>query len=492
MTAIEGELQNLPLERVLQSIAAVDASGILTVQGEDDIVAVSFLSGGIVAADALNQTVEEGLGEALQNLELLSAEDFAAAARDHAGGSSGSLGELLVDRGLVSRDDLLQGLRAQTFQMMLQILTWSAGEFKFYGGDEVSYEEGFRPIPVAELLIHAIQDLGGQARLPGKVPELDAVYQPQPTAEAVRIFGPDGDGTENGTWLSRSQADFLARLDGETSAAAVARELELDDHHARFALYNLKRHDLMVFAGTAEPVSSPGIETRQPTAAEAALRAEIFTPPEPGLPPAPGAEPVPALREAGAPAAGAPAADAPAIGAPSGEMEIPEAEPPPPIALERLVVPLLAVFLVVAMVVALLARPGATLLPYPWQDNQRTALERQLRQSLFLKIDRAAKVYFLVRAHYPDSLDDLVELGLISAADLHDPAGHVLSYSTDEVGYRVELVDRRGGGAEDPGGAGVPMAEGLSTTESITGDFLLDPQWLRVGASEEAPLVLLD
>ena len=50
MTSIEGDLRELPLRKVLQSIAAQDGSGILTVQGEDDIVAVSFVSGGIVNA----------------------------------------------------------------------------------------------------------------------------------------------------------------------------------------------------------------------------------------------------------------------------------------------------------------------------------------------------------------------------------------------------------------------------------------------------------
>ena len=169
-------------------------------------------------------------------------------------------------------------------------------------------------------------------------------------------------------------------------------------------------------------------------------------------------------------------------------MEIPEAAPAPPVALERIVVPLLAIALVVAITVVLLARPGASLLPYPWQDNQRTTLERQLRQSLFLKIDRAAKVYFLVMAHYPDSLDDLVDFGLLSPADLDDPAGYRLAYSTDEVGYRIDALNPRA----TAGGTDRGAAEGLSTTESITGDFLLDPQWLRVAATEEAPLVLLD
>ena len=176
------------------------------------------------------------------------------------------------------------------------------------------------------------------------------------------------------------------------------------------------------------------------------------------------------------------------LAAEPGLAEAEEAASKPPIPLERWAVPALALILVAAIALALLARPGASLLPFPWQDGQRTTLERQLRQSLFLKIDRAAKVYFLVMAHYPDSLDDLVDFGLLSPADLDDPAGYRLAYSTDEVGYRIDALNPRA----TAGGTDRGAAEGLSTTESITGDFLLDPQWLRVAATEEAPLVLLD
>ena len=494
MNAIEGKLQDLPLARVLRSIAAASGSGILTVQGEDDIVAVSFLNGGIVAADALNQTVEEGLGEALQRLDLLSEEHFTAAARDHAGGGSGSLGELLVDRGLVSRSDLLQGLRAQTFGLMLRILTWRQGELKFYGGDEVSYEDGFQPIPVAELLVRAIEDLGEKARFAGRLPDLDGIYSQRPAEGTVRILGPDGDGTEAGIWLTPRESELLAQIDGRTSAAVLSDRLGLGADEATLALYNFRRHELVVYVGEAGPPSEARIETRRPPAEAAPLRAEIFTPPEPAAAGVPAAG-VPAAGGPGfeAAAAAVPPEAAPAAGAPAAAgLAAVEAERPPAIAIERWAVPALALGLVAAMILALLPRPGASLLPFPWQDNQRNALERQLRQSLFLKIDRAAKVYFLVKAHYPDSLDDMIELGLLSPADLRDPAGYALSYSTDEVGYRIDLVEPGARGPAGPAAAEGQTAEALGTTESITGDFLLDPQWLRLGTTEEAPLVLLD
>src|SRR6185369_9599380 len=150
--AVEGSLDLQKLPEVLQLIAQQKKTGILTIQGQQDIIAVTFLNGQIVAADALNQTVEEGLAQVLMGERLISAADFARATAEHDSSGGGRLLDLLVDRGYIARPDLLRGLRLQTFRLLEQLLRWDKGDFKFYSGDEVPFEEGFVPIAVDELL----------------------------------------------------------------------------------------------------------------------------------------------------------------------------------------------------------------------------------------------------------------------------------------------------------------------------------------------------
>src|SRR4029453_5689110 len=96
--AIEGSLETFQLPEILQMISAQRKTGILTVQGEADIVAISFKDGHVVAADALNQTVEEGLGQILASQGLVSPRDFAAVSAEHDGGGKGLLHLLLGGR----------------------------------------------------------------------------------------------------------------------------------------------------------------------------------------------------------------------------------------------------------------------------------------------------------------------------------------------------------------------------------------------------------
>ncbi|HSN85552.1 MAG TPA: DUF4388 domain-containing protein [Thermoanaerobaculia bacterium] len=398
--AVEGTLDLFKLPEILQLISQQQKTGILTVQGQQDIVAISFLNGRIVAADALNQTLEQGLADVLVREGLLSAPEFARASAEHQ--SSGArLLDVLVERRFVERPQLLHALRLQTYRLLQQLLRWSEGDFKFYSGDEVSYEEGFVPIPVDELLFQIAQrNATAAASAPRPVPVPPAAA-PVPEGGLGPLPGPDE--------LSRRPA-APAEEAARQGARVVRRE---------------------------------------------------------GTPPAPGRV-VPAGPAEGEVAAG-----------PFRKMKV---EAPAAEAGAQPVAPkILAAGLAILLFTALLLRPAAVLLPFPWQEREREALAQDLRSSQYLKIDQAAKTWFLLEGRFPASLGDLVTAGLLTRADLRDPQGYPIRYEPGEESYTLQPME-----------GGKPVA-GAETSEAITGNFLLDPEILTVPAeSAEHPLVLLD
>ena len=343
--AVEGTLDLFKLPEILQLISQQKKTGILTVQGQQDIVAISFLNGRIVAADALSQTLEEGLAQVLVREGMITPSDLHRAAAEHQA-AGGRLIDVLVERRYLERAQLLQALRLQTWRLLEQLLRWNEGDFKFYSGDEVSFEEGFDPISVEELLIHAA---------------------PAPASRPIAAPPP----------------------------AAVR---------------------------TAPPV---------------------------------------------APAAARPA---PAVPPPSAVL--------PPILPVSPLSPLLLALLVVG---SLWRAPDSVMIPFFWQQRERAALARDQRAALYLKIDRAAKTWFLLKGSFPDRPGELVQASLLSSADLQDPKGYPLRYAASEESYTLQPMD-----------GGKPVA-GTEATEAITGNFLLDPEVLNVAPeSQVAPLVLLD
>jgi hypothetical protein len=388
--AVEGTLELFKLPEILQLIAQQKKTGILTIQGQQDIIAVTFLNGQIVAADALNQTVEEGLAQVLMGERLISAADFARATAEHDSSGGGRLLDLLVDRGYIARPDLLRGLRLQTFRLLEQLLRWDKGDFKFYSGDEVPFEEGFVPIAVDELLYQVAEKAAGPRPAP--------VAAPRPSTAPAQPPG--------------SQAP-------------------------------------------AAPEAVPSPSQIRPTLR--VVRRE-------GEPPAGSVRTVPVYTE----------------GEATGPFRKMKVETPA-VAPQPLLPKILAAALVLMIAAVLITRPEALILPFPWQTKERADLAQDQRASLYLKIDRAAKTYYLLEGHFPPSLAVLEKERLLAGSDLHDPQKHPFRYSFTEESYNLQPMQ---------GDKPIP---GTETSEAITGNFFLDPEFLTVPVESTAPpLVLLD
>ncbi|HEV8579769.1 MAG TPA: DUF4388 domain-containing protein [Thermoanaerobaculia bacterium] len=396
--AVEGTLDLFKLPEILQLISQQRKTGILTVQGQQDIVAISFLNGRIVAADALNQTLEEGLSQVLLKEGVLRPQDLARAASEHQS-AGGRLIDLLVERRFVERSQLLEALRLQTFRLLEQLLRWNQGDFKFYSGDEVSYEDGFAPIAVEELLIQAAQNAQESMRPTAPAP---AAPRPVPALPAT------------------------APRAGSPPPVAIAEPA---------------------------PPHSPAPASPRPVAVAkpAPLYAPAFRPLESEV-----SGPFRKMRVE-------PRLATPAFPAPSWLGWI------------------LAALLAAIVVTALVTVPDSLMLPFPWQERERAGLARDQRAALYLKIDYAAKTWFLLKVSFPDRLQELIAAGLLSPEDREDSEGHRLLYAASEDSYTLDPLER---------GRPVP---GAGATEAITGNFLLDPEFLNVPSeSSVQPLVLLD
>ena len=123
---------------------------------------------------------------------------------------------------------------------------------------------------------------------------------------------------------------------------------------------------------------------------------------------------------------------------------------------------------------------GRFLLPFPWQDGLRQAVLDEKTSAAYLKIDRAAKTSFLLNGHFPERLEQLVGDAHLTARDLGDPAGRRLGYASQVAGYLIYPEDD------------LDASPGTSRTETVTGNFLLDPEFVPEEAVVKPALVLID
>jgi hypothetical protein len=437
------------LVEVILSIGRLGRTGILTIQTETEIIGISFHEGEMVSADALNQAQEDGFGEVLVELGKVSREDYASLVAEYQAGG-GRVMDLLTERNHLDRTELLSALSHYGYRLCREALSWENYEYKFYQGQEVSFEEGLAPLPVEELLVRIADDLAPGGPLPGEMPTSDTVLVRRDPDEVM--MGRDellmGLATREGQATTR----LLESMDGRRTTEDLAEIVGISLYEARLALYLLVRTGQAKVSNVVEPAKGFAERLKRRKTEE--------------------------VEEESGPV------EEQAVSEPQAWAASTESWT------DRLSVSVsdwlpwfprvLGMALALALILVCLAEPNRVLLPFPWQEGLHQAVQDEQISAAYLKIDRAAGTSFLLDGHFPEALGQLVEDGYLEPVDLVDPSGRELGYAAQVAGYLIYPLDD-----------GEP-APGASRTETITGNFLLDPEFLPTRKIEADPLVLLD
>ncbi len=516
---LEGSLKDVGMVELLREVAARGRTGILTFQNEADIIALTFLSGGIVAADALHEPREEGLGQVLVAQQLLSAEQFSGLLSE-AKTAGQRVSGLLLERGYVGRPQILHAVRLQVYRLLLQLLQWRDGEYNLFLGDEISYEDGIASLSIEELLVRSSGDLADRGPLTGTVPDLSRTFERTIAAREIRIIGRDGDARDSQTevWLTPNESKLLEQVDNKLSGSALILACRLNEYQVRFGLYQLRQLGLVAPAratGVFPPPAGeklpapPASAGSPPRPAPPLLSGTGLTGGQPALvhsqPPLMKSQPAlikqadaladllredpkalpgvrPMLADTGAfggikPPEPAPARERPAAPRPATRKISPETASALPKWFARAAT--FGLLLVFALSLLLRSERNQLVLPYPWQDPQRAEFEASQRATVWRKIDGAVRTYHLLYGRFPEQLGILVNLEFLAQRDTSDSLGRPFEYSASARAYSLQPLE-----------AGVPVP-GLDRTFELAEDFLLNPQ-TTAEVEGARPLVLLD
>lgn len=447
MTA-EGSIREQPLPEVLLELGREGRTGILTIQGQQEIIAFAFLRGGIVSADALNQTMEDGLGVVLEDLDLVSAHQFSELAAEYQAGG-GQVVDLLVERGLIERERLLEVVRTHTYRLCRQALGWEDGDYKFYQGEEVSYEEGVLPIPPEELLIHASRD-SGRELLPGGFPANEDIFE---RADGGAMPVPV-EGAEAGSDAEPAALAAFELFDGQRTVSEIAADSGVPEHRLVFLLNRWQPLGLVERAATRRGSKRTASEDGTVKKAKKAKRAKKTK----------------RVKAAGS----APPRASRLVAWWRDLRERPPSESYP------WPTRFLGLGLMALLAISFATAPSRILLPFPWQGGLAKNLDRERLGAELSRLRSANSAYFLLQGRFAENLPDLASGRLLPSIELRDEAGRPLAYSATEASYVVR----------SSADAGVEPETYLQ--ETIRGNFLLDPELERPPESRRPPLVLLD
>ncbi len=152
-------------------------TGVLNLQDEKKGIQVSFDQGKVVGVGFASEPGEETpLGRRLIRGGLISAENWKKAYQQHKEGLLG-MEKVLVNSGMITKEDLSAALRLLTFDTIYGLFKWKGGTFRFET-KPVSYDREFvEPLNSEYLLLDVLRMVDEWPMIAERIPSFDMVLQ---------------------------------------------------------------------------------------------------------------------------------------------------------------------------------------------------------------------------------------------------------------------------------------------------------------------------
>lgn len=279
MTILHGSLEHFALPDVFRLLAHNRASGGLKVVRESGDGLVYFRDGEVYFA--FSSLTREFLGQRLVNAKLITQGQLLRVLDEQKRSGEGRLGELLVDKGYLSRDLLDTFLKEQIQDAVFHLLQWDAGNFEFDAELKSPQEVGLS-VSVENLIMESSRRIEEWEVIQRKIPSVDAIVRmsPAPPEDAMEIN------------IKPEEWKLLVLADGQRSVRDIAAASERSEFEAARILYGLVTAGLLDVSSTGV---TPGVAPRGP----ATDRALAASPPtaEPAEAEGPPEEETPAVKE---------------------------------------------------------------------------------------------------------------------------------------------------------------------------------------------------
>jgi len=254
--ALRGTLRDFSLGEILQLISFQRKTGVLSVEGEEDTVSVSFLDGKVVAADSLKRRFENRLGNLLVRAGKLTP-TILTQVLDEQKRLGQRIGFVLVNRGLVTPADLQSALRTQILNLIYRLFRWNDGRYYFSQEKSVEYEvDHFTPVATENILMEAARMSDEWPLIQSRIPSLDVVFRRAPGTEKLVIASEDDPRSPGTLAVTGEEAIVWKLIDGSRSVTEITESTFLSDFDVVKALDQMLGRQLIVESAPAPAVPS--------------------------------------------------------------------------------------------------------------------------------------------------------------------------------------------------------------------------------------------
>jgi len=221
--AIQGTLKTMSLTDLLQFLAASRKSGTLKFDRGNISKQVYFENGMIVGSKSNDP--REYLGQVLLHYGKVD-ESQLQAAREVQRASGARLGEVLVQQGFMTEDEVLGILKTRTLDAIYDLFVWNEGEFEFYDDEPLPADMILIEVEPTNVIMEGIYRLDELARYRTLVPSDRSIIEL-------------GAGWTSSLKLGKEYRRILYFVEKRMSVAEICYHMHASAFHVYGQLYTL-------------------------------------------------------------------------------------------------------------------------------------------------------------------------------------------------------------------------------------------------------------
>ena len=242
--ALKGNLRDFSTTQLLNLVNLARKTGMLTVDGSSQNVVLYFKEGRLIRASADADSVH--LAAMLLRTGKL-AEDQAQAVNSQSGSSSDrAVGKYLMDTRLVSRDDIIQGVKDYMLDIVYDLFTWDEGDFYFEQDSLPANDRITIPLNLDNVILEGSRRIEQNKELEQELPDLSTI--------ALKIT----DKPLRDVKLTQDDWRVISHIHPRNSVKQIAQNNNMDEYQIRKIVYG------MLQAGLVQLIPPEGLEQRKP------------------------------------------------------------------------------------------------------------------------------------------------------------------------------------------------------------------------------------
>jgi hypothetical protein len=241
--ALKGRLQDFSTAQLLNLINLARKSGKLDLSNQNQGAYLFFKEGRLIHAST---SMEEGhLAAMLFKVGKLSQDQVAAINNQYNSSSDRIIGKYLMDARLVSRDDIVQGVKDYMLGIVYDLFTWTDGNFYFEQDALPAKDRITVPLNLDNVILEGSRRIQEAGRLQDELPDLSTI--------ALKIT----DKPLRDVKLTQDDWRVISHIHPRNSVKQIAQNNNMDEFQIRKIVYG------MLQAGIVEIIRPEGLEQRK-------------------------------------------------------------------------------------------------------------------------------------------------------------------------------------------------------------------------------------